>query len=891
MLNNIGSMVGEKVVEAVNLLSGVHKEVEEINEELESIQVFINGADRMAATTEQENKGDNGMKRKVKELREASLRIEEVTEDYMITQQQQQSHDPGCVAIFHAATNFIKTMFRRLRVSYEIQDIKTSIREINERSGLQIQSFLEQGSTSGSQNVLSQHALRRNALYVEEDDVVGFESPKHELIGWLKETQPKRTVIIVVGMGGQGKTTLAKIVYDKVIGDFDCHAWITVSQAYSIEDLLRTMLKKLGENRNDVSVMDLESLTNEVRKCLSQKRYVVFFDDVWNKDFWSEIESVVLNDKNRSRVVITTRDMEVANFCKKSSFHIHNLQRLSSQESMKLFCKKAFQNEPDDICLAGLEEISSNIVEKCEGLPLAIVAIGSLIACNGKNSLQLQKLCKALNYELDKNPNSTSITNILGLSYDVLPYHLKPCFLYFGIYPEDYEVNSKRLIRQWIAEGFVKSDERHETLEEVGEQYLKELIQRSLVQAFLFSVDGKPKRCRVHDLLRDMILTKIKDLGFCHFVSDDADNQSKLNGKIRRLQITIYSVGIHLKDSNIEGSLIRSLHVFRNKGLPEDLGRILPTECIRLKVFELHWPNYIPENCGNLIHLRYLSLWNDQYMRSLPESIGNLQNLETLDLKGLFALSLPREINKLRKLRHLIRLSKMMGGVRGLESLQTLYLVDTEEWGEEFFEELQELKQLRSLGLLSVEPKYLSTLCCSINNMQHLEKLYIDVTGRTDYGCISPILTLQKLQLVGKLERFEEWIPKHRNLVKLTLTNSYLIDDPMKSLMHLPNLLSLFLWNAYEGKTLHFENGMFQKLKKLDLRCLVPLNSVHIGEGALPLLKQLKLEFIHELEEVPSGMDQLGKLQVFSIKSMPQKFVDLIRQNIWVQNNVPTVIY
>ncbi|OIW17526.1 hypothetical protein TanjilG_22638 [Lupinus angustifolius] len=534
--------------------------------------------DRMAATTEQEDKGDNGMKRKVMELREASLRIEEVTEDYMNTQQQQQSHDPGCVAIFQAATNFIKTMFHRLRVSYEIRDIKTSIREINERSGLQIQSFLEQGTSSGRQNVLPQHALRRNALYVEEEDVVGFEGPKQELIGWLEETQPKRTVIIVVGMGGQGKTTLAKIVYDKVIGDFDCHAWITVSQTYSKEDLLRTMLKKLGENIYNVSEMNLESLTNEVRKYLSQKRYSIFFDDVWNKDFWSEIESAMLDDKNRSRVVITTRDVEVANFCKKSSFHIHNLQRLSSQESMKLFCKKAFQNEPDDICLAGLEEISSNIVEKCEGLPLAIVAIGSLIACNGKNSLELQKSCKTLIYELDKNPNSTGITNILGLSYDALSYRLKSCFMYFGIYSEDYEVEHKRLIRKWIAEGFVKFDECHKTLDEVGEEYLKELIQRSLVQVSSFKIDGKPKRYRVHDLLHEMILTKIKDIGFCHFVGND---HSMISGKILRLQITDDSNVDYFKDASIEKSFIRSIHVFGNEELPKDFMKMILTKCRR----------------------------------------------------------------------------------------------------------------------------------------------------------------------------------------------------------------------------------------------------------------------------------------------------------------------
>ncbi|CAL0308901.1 unnamed protein product [Lupinus luteus] len=892
MWNSIGSFVGGKAFQAVNLLRGVHKEAAEINAELEVIQDIINGADRMVATTERENKGDNGMKRKVKELREVALRIEDVTEDYMIIQQQQPQGDIGCIAVLYATANFIKTMIPRLRICYEIQDIKTSIREINERPGLQIQPFLEGESSSGSQNVPSQHVLRRNALYVEEEDVVGFEGPKHDLIGWLEEAQTKRTVIIVVGMGGQGKTTLAKIVYDKVIGDFDCHVWITVSQTYRIEGVLKSMLEEFGKNKNEVSEMDLDSLIKEVRKYLQQKRYVVFFDDVWDKDFWSKIELAVLDDKNRSRILITTRDMEVANFCKKSSFHIHNLQRLSSQESMKLFFKKAFQNEPDGICPTGLEEISSKIVEKCEGLPLAIVAIGSLIACNGKNSLELQKLCKALIYELDKNPNSTGITNILGLSYDALSYPLKSCFMYFGIYPEDYLVEPNRLIRKWIAEGFVKSEELHETLEEVGEQYLKELIQRSMVQVSFSDISGKPKICRVHDLLRDMILTKIKDLSFCHFIGDDG---SMISGKIQRLQITYDPNVNYLKDVNIEMSSIRSINVFGVEELPKDFVGMIPAKCRRLKLidFEDCRSEYIPQNLGNLIHLRYLSFNNFNGLSSLPESISNLQNLETIDIRMGRLESLPREINKLHKLRHLTFWStKMMGGVRGLESLQTLYSVNTEEWGEELFEDLKELKQLRKLGLTNVNPKYACNLCYSINNMQHLQKLYIGIgsKGFIDLDCMSPRPTLQRLKLVGKLERFEKWIPKHQNLVKLSLTYSKLSDDPMKSLMHLPNLLSLYLWGAYEGKTLHFQNGTFQKLKKLELAYLLRLNSIHIGEGALSSLKQLELTFIHGLKEVPYGMDQLGKLQVLHIDRMPQEFGDNIRQNVWIQNNVRTVI-
>ncbi|XP_019413988.1 PREDICTED: disease resistance protein RPM1-like [Lupinus angustifolius] len=860
-----------QLVDVWKLLRSIPKEIAQINEELESIQISINAVDRMAAASKQENIDDNGMKRKLRHIREETLRIKEVTEDYRSIQQQQPPSDLGCIAVLYATANFIKTMIPRLRISYEIQDIKSSIHEINEIS------CFEQGSSSGSQ--APQHALRRKALYVKEDDVVGFEVPRDNLIGWLKEEREERSVIAVVGMGGQGKTTLAKIVYKKVIGDFDCHAWITVSQDYTAQKLLRAMLEKLDENEKGVSEMDLESLTKKVRKCLRQKRYVFFFDDV-----------------NQSRIVITTRIMNVVQLCRASSLvHILNLQPLLPQQSWELFYKKAFRNEPDGLCPTGLEDISSKIVEKCEGLPLAIVAIGSLLASKEKNSHKWQRLFQHVINELDKYPNSIGITNILGLSYDVLPYYLKSCFLYFGIYPKDYEVNSQRLIRLWIAEEFIKFDEKLETLEEVGEQYLEELVQRNLVQTSSFSVDGKPKSYRVHGLLHDMILMKIKVLGFCHFISDNKVVRSMSNERIQRLQIKTNFKNDDLKGANNEASSITSIHIFGNEGLSEkEFAEMIPTKYRRLKVFEYDWIDRIPLDLGCLIHLRYLRFTG--VVEFLPDSIGNLYNLETLDLKWTNVLELPSEIKKLTKLRHLLLpCSNIMIGIRGFESLQTLYCVDTWRWDEHQLIELGHLKQLRSLGLMNFQGrhykyyhKYVTCLCYSINKMEYLENLYIHSTKRCIYWDIPPLPILQRLKLVGELDKFSEWIPKHKNLVRLSLRFSKLNDDPMKSLQHLPNLLSLHLWDAYDGIYIEFVSGMFQKLKNLELIRLKSLTYIYIGEGALPSLKHLTLQDIPNLEKVAYGMNNLHNLETLWIKEMPKEFVDRVRGNVWIHNNVGT---
>jgi len=131
--------------------------------------------------------------------------------------------------------------------------------------------------------------------------------------------------------------------------------------------------------------------------------------------------------------------------------------------------------------------------------------------------------------------------------------NLKSCLLYFGLYPEDCVVPSKLLIWQWIAEGFVKEN-RGNTLEEVAEGYLTELIRRSLVQVFSTSIDGRAQSCRVHDLVHAMILEKCDDLSFCKNISDE--EQSSLTGMVRRLSIATSS------DDLMEG--IENSHMFNH---------------------------------------------------------------------------------------------------------------------------------------------------------------------------------------------------------------------------------------------------------------------------------------------------------------------------------------
>lgn len=898
------------------MIRGVPKEVANMKNELESIEDFINNADRM--TEAEEDNTRDGIKVKIRQLREASFRIQDVIDEYMICEGQQH-HDPGCAALLPEINDFFKTKILCLQIAYKIQDIKSLVSAMDDTGGknhgfLQIKSSLTRGSSSSAANentILNN--LREAPFYIGEAQVVGFEDPRKELVNLLIEGREELTVVSVVGMGGQGKTTLAKIVFDskEVIEYFNFRVWITVSR-HTDEELLRDMLqniyKQTGEDPCEISEMDRKSLIDKVRDFLQNKRYIILFDEVWNEQLWNDIGFSLIDSKNGSRVLITTRKIDVAVSCKRSSFflEVHELKPLNHEKSLELFYKKAFF-DLNGLCPENLMNVSSKIVEKCEGLPLAIVAIGGLLSTKERYSHQWERFSENLSSELDNNPSIHVITKILGFSFHDLPYNLKQCFLYFGIFPGNYEVNTMRLIKQWVAEGFVK-EETGKTVEEIAEQYLTELIHRRLVLVSSFSSNSKARSCHVHGLIREMILDKIQDLSFCNFTHDNED-QSVLSLMTRRL--TISTSSNTLLSRNVECSNIRSLHVFKNEELPDSFVASIPSKFKLLKVFDfedvaLH--HYVPKNLGDLFHLRYLSFRNTK-VRNLPGSIGKLHNLETLDIRQTMVCELPKEINKLQKLRHLLAYDTSKGvgygiqlndGIGDIVSLQTLREVEADHGGVELITDLERLKKLKMLGLTNVKQEYTEAVCSSINEMQHLEKLYIAAINRhevIDFLNFDVSLPrLQKLRLVGKLERFPYWIRELQNLVKLSLSYSMLTHDhdPLKSLKDLPNLLYLsILFCAYEGEHLHFQDEGFKSLKQLVLRRLYNLKSIKIGKGALSSLEKFKLVNIQQLMEVPSGVYNLPRLKVCHIINMTDEFeqsIDRVRgKHQWIVEKVPFV--
>jgi hypothetical protein len=404
------------------------------------------------------------------------------------------------------------------------------------------------------------------------------------------------------------------------------------------------------------------------------------------------------------------------------------MKPLSLNNSRKLLYGRVFGNQKkenieDTKKCPGeeLAEVSDKILKKCGGVPLAINTMASLLACKARNKMEWYEVYNSIGNGLENNLDVENMRKILSLSYYELPCHLRTCLLYISMFPEDSQIDKDRLIKMWIAEGFIHCEKQGKSLFELGESYFNELINKSMIQPIYSTSNDAIYFCRIHDMVLDLIRFLSSEENFVTIIND-LDRTSPSN-TIRRLSLQNGQESHVMAQATWSLQHTRSVVVF-----PAAISQ-LPTvgRCRVLRVLDLEGcylsqPNNILKCLGNLHHLRYLGL-RGTCISQLPEEIETLQFLQTLDIRDTKISSLPSSVVQLRKLVYLYideltRVSKGIGNLTCLEQLSWLYIEDSTI---NIIEELGHLTELRKLSIqLDEWNDKLLEYICKLQNMQEL---------------------------------------------------------------------------------------------------------------------------------------------------------------------------
>ncbi|CAL5207707.1 unnamed protein product [Lathyrus oleraceus] len=730
--------------EELSLALGVKQDLLEIQNKVSFIKAVLLDA-------EQKQKQNNELGEWLKQIKRILSTAEDVIDDFECEALRKQVVNTSG-SVRRKVRHFVSSsnpLIYRVKMAHRIKDIKErldKVAEIRDKFGLQI---------IDSDNRVVQR--RETHSGVNESDVIGRGKDKQKIVKLLLEDSysEKLSIVTIVGIGGLGKTTLAKAVFNdkSVVEFFPLKMWICVSNDFDFENLVVKIINSVPSQNHHENVrnLGLEQLLKKVRNALAGQKFLLVLDDVWNEDRvkWEELKDLIQIGGQGCKVIVTTRSLKVAEMMGTHSSSL-DLQGLSREDSLSVFYKWAFK-EGEEKRHPELMEIGKCIVDKCGGVPLALRTLGSSLFLK----VDVREWMFVRDNEIWNLPQKEDdILHAIKLSYDQLPSYLKRCFACFSLFEKDFQFNSFHTIVLWEALGFLQSPHKGETLKDIGNQYLHELQSRSFLQDFIDY--GSAYKFKLHDLVHDLALYVSRDE--FQLLSSSSENisenalhlsytKSHLLGKTDfplGLRTILFPVGV-----NNEAFL-----------------NTLVSRCKYLRVLQINNSGYesLPHSIGKLKHLRYLNLEDNEELKSLPDSVCKLQNLINLNLSGCIELQeLPNGIGNLISLQQLhitTRQSKFPDKeIAKLTSLEILTLVSCDKL-KSLFEGI-ELPSLKYLDIGSCR----SLRYVPLHVIPNLESLSIDgcnklklSMGHDDNQIAKLRLKLLYLESLPQLATFPQWL-------------------------------------------------------------------------------------------------------------------------------------
>ncbi|XP_073138187.1 toMV susceptible protein tm-2-like [Henckelia pumila] len=698
---------------------------------------------------------------------------------------------------------------------------------------------------------------RKSFLLAHESNIIGRGEILHKLRTELRSTDPSRNIILLVGPAGVGKTTVAKKVYENMKYRFDCFAAVYVSQDPKRTDLLLDIAKQVGLSKHERE----ENLELHLLFLLQKKKYLIFLDDIWSTRTWDLLKNCIPTyGRKGSRIIVTSRYLNVARYIG-GEHSLVPLNHLKEDESLELFYdlilpaeEKSFPNE--------VKDVAEKIVNRCSGLPLAIVAAVGMLKEREISKHTWNDVLESIS-EIGEN----DCLKILALSYQDLPTELKPFFMYFGLFPKGHEFFVSELVEIWVAEKFIPVNGSRNP-EDIVLAKLDKLISRNLIQVSRKRFNGRIKSCRIHDLLHSLCIQMAWENSF--FCTADNLKSTTLGpsfgSSVRRVTTSSCNV---LKDTHPFENFIfpHKLRVLLCFSQQDDVFKFLKRHAsdlkfLRVLIIEVEGRNIcLPKEIAKLTGLIYLKLKGD--FLAIPSGICNLKNLLTLEVRLANTRALPRSIWKMKHLKNFL-----LNGISLRPPLIKCMCVNPfiirnsyTCWCNSFnANSFEKPSNLRKLHIHIFSERILDILSDSVSGLLKVEELKLWATG--EFSCRNKVIDLSR----------------YCHMVKLEL-NLFTVSGEIVSVEFPPNIVQITLI------LIDVDEALVKSLKKLSKLEILKLKYCTIHSRKLDFSGDHSFPQLQALQFVESPFDEIIVDEKGMLKL--EKLVFRSRQSSLFLQNIP----
>ncbi|XP_048425957.1 putative disease resistance RPP13-like protein 1 [Pyrus x bretschneideri] len=903
----VDKLAHREVFKYFGLVKGVDQKLKKWSGTLSAIGAVLNDAEERQLTAE-----SNALKLWLDDLRDLAFDAEDVLDKChakMLKRQIQHAHPsttskawksiPNRVSKFKTRSKAwisIPNRVSNFKMNSEIQKITKRLQEISERKdqlGLRIDTVT---STIRARQNISPSSSQ------PDGPVIGRDEDKRQIVELLSKQEHRAAnfdVVAIVGMAGVGKTTLAGQVLKDMVATqtFQPAVWVCVSDDFNLGRVTKQILESITSR--PCATEDYNKVQDDLYKELAGKKFLIVLDDVWKTcsyGDWMKLRSPFRDGAQGSKIIVTTRDTDVSKMMGAAKL-VHNLEPMENDVCLQVFEQHAFLNSNNDKP-PNYELLKKKIVAKCRGLPLAARTLGGVLLL--KETYEWEEI---LNNKLWSLSNEHDILPVLRLTYFYLPSHLKRCFAYCSILPNDYEFEEKKMILLWMAEGFIlPRPEDNKQIEDLGADYFQELVSRSLFQKSTENIS----KYVMHDLIGDLARWAAGEI--CFRLEDKQNDDGVQLRCFPKARHSSYIKGNYDGVKRFEAfSEVKCLRTFLPVGKDYVWGYLsrqvtfdlLPKlQYLRVLSFKRYKITELPNSVGDLRYLRYLDL-SYTLITSLPKSTSTLYNLQTLILKGCYKLkSLPADMSNLINLRHLNNsgaswwkgMPPKLGKLVNLQSLPNFVVSGGSN--QSGIREIEFLMHLRGTLCLSglenvtdVEDARRANLKCK----ERLDSLVLEWSHSSDtretesdvLDMLQPHTKIKELTIkryAGK--KFSSWVgcPLFSNmvLVRLQGCNKCLSLPPLGQLPHLKELY-IGGMNAVGSVGPEFYGECILPFPLLEILEFVdmqhwkewlPFQMDH-GSGVFPCLKRLSIKKCSKLEgKLPENLDLLAELEIFKCEEL-----------------------